>query len=194
MKKLKSNFINMLLSLTIISMIAGMSLSFMNTLTEGPISKSRIEKKVKAIQYVLPEVTNNPYEEQMAESLAGLKDSFDIFPGKNDDKITGYAISTYSEKGYNGLVKLMVGFDKEGKIFKIAVLEQKETPGLGTKMTSEKFLSQYNGKNPETWKLKVKKDGGDTDAITGATISSRAFDDAVQNAYDIYLNKLKNQE
>jgi electron transport complex protein RnfG len=66
----------------------------------------------------------------------------------------------------------------------ISVLQHKETPGLGTKMTEEKFLVQFRGKNPGSFPLKVKKDGGQVDAITAATISSRAFCDALQRAYD----------
>jgi electron transport complex protein RnfG len=67
------------------------------------------------------------------------------------------------------------------------VLEQKETPGLGTKMTEDKFLNQFKGINISDFKLAVKKDGGDVDALTGATISSRAFCDATQMAYDAFI-------
>jgi len=181
----------MLISLTLISMVAGFSLAYMNDLTMGPISEARKAKKINAIKAVLPTVDNDPYIEKISTTLPGKKDSFDIYPGKEKDELNSVAIGTYTDKGYNRLIKLMVGFDVEGKIKDIAVLEQKETPGLGTKITTEKFLSQYRGKDPATWTLKVKKDGGQTDAITGATISSRAFNDAVQNAYNVY-NKEKN--
>ena len=186
MKKLSSSFTNMVLSLTLISMVAGLSLSFINELTTEPINDARKQKKLKAIQMVLPKVTNDPFGEKVCVAVPDKIDSFDIFPGMSDNKANGLAISTFTDQGYNGLVRLMVGFDMEGKIFNIAVLEQKETPGLGTKMTSESFIKQYIGKNPGIWKMTVKKDGGETDAITGATISSRAFNDAVQNAYDVF--------
>lgn len=195
MKKLSSSFKNMLISLTLISMVAGFSLAYMNDLTMGPISEARKAKKINAIKAVLPKVDNDPYLEKISTILPDLKDSFDIYPGKVNDKLNSVAIGTYTDKAYSGLIKLMVGFDIEGKIKDIAVLEQKETPGLGTKITTEKFLSQYRGKNPATWKLMVKKDGGQTDAITGATISSRAFNDAVQNAYEVFIkdkNKIAN--
>lgn len=191
MKKLSSSFKNMLISLTLISMVAGFSLAYMNDLTMGPISEARKAKKINAIKAVLPKVDNDPYIEKISTALPGKKDSFDIYPGKDKSVLNSVAIGTYTDKGYNRIIKLMVGFDFEGKIKDIAVLEQKETPGLGTKITTEKFLSQYRGKNPATWKLMVKKDGGQTDAITGATISSRAFNDAVQNAYNVF-NKEKN--
>jgi Predicted NADH:ubiquinone oxidoreductase, subunit RnfG len=83
-------------------------------------------------------------------------------------------------------VQLLVGFDAEGKIHNTAVLSIKETPGLGSNMTNPKFKDQVNGKNPAEFKLSVKKDGGDVDAITAATISSRAFLDAVGKAVEAY--------
>ena len=79
----------------------------------------------------------------------------------------------------------MVGFLPDGTIKNISVLDIKETPGLGTKMKEPKFLDQFVNKNPADFVLKVKKDGGDVDALTGATISSRAFSSAVQTAYDV---------
>jgi electron transport complex protein RnfG len=78
----------------------------------------------------------------------------------------------------------MAGFRPDGTIINISVLEQKETPGLGTKMAEPAFKDQFNDKNPDQFKLKVKKDGGQVDAITAATISSRAFCDAIQKAYN----------
>jgi electron transport complex protein RnfG len=169
-------------------MVSGFSLAYMNDLTIGPINEARKAKKINAIKAVLSKVDNDPYNEKISTALPDYKDSFDIYPGKVNGRLNSVAIGAYTDKGYSGLIKLMVGFDIEGKIKDIEVLEQKETPGLGTKITTEKFLSQYKGKNPATWKLMVKKDGGQTDAITGATISSRAFNDAVQNAYNVFIN------
>ena len=81
----------------------------------------------------------------------------------------------------------MVGFNPDGVIKNITVLEQKETPGLGTKMKGEKFLRQFRGKHPSNYNLKVKKDQGDVDALTGATITTRAFTEATQMAYDVFV-------
>lgn len=78
----------------------------------------------------------------------------------------------------------MAGFKPDGTIINITVLEHKETPGLGTKMTEPSFKDQFVDKNPGNYELKVKKDGGPVDAITAATISSRAYCDAVQRAYN----------
>ena len=85
----------------------------------------------------------------------------------------------------------MVGFHPDGTINNIAVLEQKETPGLGTKMKDEKFIRQFRDKDPATFNLKVKKDQGDVDALTGATITTRAFGEATQLAYDVFMENQK---
>lgn len=189
MKKLESTFLNMMLSLTLIALAAGVSLAYMNEITKGPKAEARKQKKIKAIKSVLPEITNDPFSEKKTFAVDGEKDSLDFFLGKNNENLEGIAISTYTNKGYSGLIRLMVGITNEGKIHNISVLQQKETPGLGTKITSESFLKQYAGKDPGKWNMTVTKDGGETDAITGATITSRAFNDAVQRAYDSFVKE-----
>jgi electron transport complex protein RnfG len=114
----------------------------------------------------------------------GEGDSLDIYPAKMNGEIVGYAVNTYTKKGFSGNISLMAGFKPDGTILDITVLEHKETPGLGTKMTEPEFKDQFADKNPGEFVLKVKKDGGPVDAITAATISSRAFCDAVQRAYN----------
>jgi electron transport complex protein RnfG len=152
-------------------------------MTKQPIELSLLNKKLNAIRQVVPEFTNNPSEE-MYRLPTGEGDSLDIYPAKKDGEIIGYAVNTYTKTGFSGNISLMAGFKPDGTIINISVLEQKETPGLGTKMTEPGFKDQFNNKNPSEFMLKVKKDGGPVDAITSATISSRAFCDAVQRAYN----------
>jgi Na+-translocating ferredoxin:NAD+ oxidoreductase subunit G len=118
-----------------------------------------------------------------------------MYPAKKGDKLVGTAVETFTKKGFSGEIKLMVGFTPEGEIVGIRVLEHKETPGLGDKMEVEKsdFHVQFQGKNPADFKLIVKKDGGNVDAITATTISSRAYCDAVQRAYDAFNKKSKKE-
>jgi electron transport complex protein RnfG len=183
MAKTESTFKNMVLSLTLISLGASASLGFVYVMTKEPIAASVLNKKLNAIRQVVPEFTNNPSEE-MYRLPTGEGDSLDIYPAKKDGEIIGYAVSTYSKTGFGGNISLVAGFKPDGTIINITVLEQKETPGLGTKMTEPRFKDQFNNKNPSEFMLKVKKDGGPVDAITAATISSRAFCDAVQRAYN----------
>jgi electron transport complex protein RnfG len=182
MAKIESSFRNMLLSLTLISLGASAALGFVYELTKGPIEATKLAKKLDAIRLVVPEFNNNP-DEEMYKLPSGEGDSLEIYPARKDDKIIGYAVRTYSNAGFSGDISLMTGFLPDGTIHNITVLDQKETPGLGNKMSEPKFKDQFIGKNPSVFSLKVKKDGGQVDAITAATISSRAFCDAVQRAY-----------
>ncbi|HPT21757.1 MAG TPA: RnfABCDGE type electron transport complex subunit G [Bacteroidales bacterium] len=183
MAKTESTFRNMVLSLTLISLGAAACLGFVYEMTKEPIALAALNKKLDAIKQVVPEFNNNPGEE-MYRLPTGEGDSLDIYPAKKDNVIVGYAVSTYTKKGFSGKVSLIAGFKPDGTIINISVLEQKETPGLGAKMTEPFFKDQFNDKNPAEFSLRVKKDGGSVDAITAATISSRAFCDAVQRAYN----------
>ena len=187
MKKKKDTFINMVVSLFAITIIAGFSLGFVNELTVGPIEQGKVERKVTALKQVLPEFDNNPVEEIQLVSSEFAKDSVEVYPAFKNNEFVGAAIIGSTEKGFSGLIKIMVGFTPDGTIKNIAVLEQKETPGLGTKMKDDKYLAQYREKNPSDFNLKVTKDGGEVDALTGATITSRAFGEAVQMAYDEFI-------
>jgi len=183
MAKTESTFKNMALSLTLISLSAAACLGFVYEITKTPIEMAVLNKKLDAIKQVVPEFNNNPNDESY-KLPTGEGDSLVVYPAKKDDAIVGYAINTYSKNGFSGNISLMAGFKPDGTITNISVLEQKETPGLGTKMAEPKFKNQFSNINPGQFRVKVKKDGGDVDAITAATISSRAFCDAVQRGYN----------
>ncbi|HEX5171325.1 MAG TPA: RnfABCDGE type electron transport complex subunit G, partial [Cyclobacteriaceae bacterium] len=117
------------------------------------------------------------------------RDSLQFFPAKKNGELIGTAVKTSSPRGYAGDIILIVGFDKAGNILNIQVLQHTETPGLGSKMTMPSFIDQFIGVNPGTTPLRVKKDGGKVDAISGATITSRAFSEAVQLAYDTFISE-----
>lgn len=194
MSNKESTFLNMTITLLVITLVAGLSLGFINDLTVGPIAKAKLERKVNAIKQVLPEFDNNPVEDIILIESEIVKDSIELYPAYFQEKIVGKAVIGSSEKGYSGLIKIMVGFNPDNTIKNIVVLEQKETPGLGTKMKGDKFLRQFRGKDPKTFNLQVIKDGGDVDALTGATITSRAFGEATQLAYDVFVSNTTNQE
>lgn len=187
MSKKESTFLNMTITLFAITLVAGVSLGFINDITKGPKAKAKLERKINALKNVLPEFNNNPVEKVTLIKSELAKDSVEIYTGFFNENQTGTAVVGSSEKGFSGLVKIMVGFNPDGSIKNIAVLEQKETPGLGTKMKDKKFLRQFREKDPSKFNLKVKKDQGDVDALTGATITTRAFGEAAQMAYDIFI-------
>ena len=191
MTKKESTFISMTLTLFVITVIAGVSLGFINDITKGPKEQAKLARKINALKNVLPEFNNNPVEDVKRLKSDLAKDSIEIYAGFLNENQSGTAVVGSSEKGFSGLVKIMVGFNPDGSIKNIAVLEQKETPGLGTKMKDEKFIKQFRGKHPSTFNLKVKKDQGDVDALTGATITTRAFGEATQMAYDVFVENKK---
>jgi electron transport complex protein RnfG len=182
-KKPESNFTNMVLRLFIVVAVAGVALGFVYSQTFDVIAAAKKKKLETAIGNVVPAFdTLVTYTVMPATG----KDSLTFYEAYSNDSLVGIAIATYTEKGFSGVFKIMVGFAPDGRIINTAVLEHKETPGLGDKMDKKKskWSVQFNGKNPANYKLKVTKDGGDVDAITAATISSRAFCDATQRAYD----------
>lgn len=191
MAKKESTFLNMTLTLFVITIVAGVSLGFINDITKGPKAEAKLARKTSALKNVLPEFNNNPVQEVSLIKSDLAKDSIEIYPAFLDEVQAGTAVVGSSEKGFSGLVKIMVGFHPDGTINNIAVLEQKETPGLGTKMKDEKFIRQFREKNPSSFNLKVKKDQGDVDALTGATITTRAFGEATQMAYDVFMENQK---
>jgi electron transport complex protein RnfG len=151
MAKTESTFKNMLLSLTLISLGASAALGYVYEFTKGPIELSILNKKLDAIKNVVPDFTNNPNEE-MYKLPAGDGDSLEVYPAKKDGELVGVAVKTFSKKGYSGLISLMAGFNPDGTIINITILEQKETPGLGTKMGEPGFKDQFLGKNPNEFK------------------------------------------
>jgi electron transport complex protein RnfG len=186
MEKLKSTLPNILLSLTVICLVAGVALSAANKYTADAIAASKAAELQSAIKNVTPEFDNNPTEEQYKATVTE-GDSFTIYPARKGDKFVGCAVESYTKNGFSGIIRVMVGFDTEGKLINYSVLEHNETPGLGSKM-EEWFRQDKNrqniiGRDLKKGGLKVVNDGGDVDAITAATISSRAFLDAINMAY-----------
>lgn len=184
MAKLESNLKTMVLSLFGVCAVASGLLGYMNSITEGPIAESKAKAKLEAIQKVVPEFNNNPGEEMYV--LPSDLGELECFPAKKDGELVGTAISTRTNLAFSGSFSIMVGIKPDGTLVNTSVLEHKETPGLGTKMMDPKFKDQFVGKNPATNKIKVRKDGGEIDAITAATITSRAFCDAVMRAFNAY--------
>jgi len=185
MAKTESSFKNMVITLLAVTLLASTSLAYINELTKGPIAEAKLKAKLEAIGTVVPAFDNNPSEE--VYTIPSDLGDLECYPAKSSGVLVGTAISTITKMGFSGTIRLMVGFDPEGKIIQTAVLEHAETPGLGTKMAEPKFQNQFPEKDPGALNLKVKKDGGVIDAITASTITSRAFCDAIQRAYDAYM-------
>lgn len=190
MAKLQSTFKNMFLSLFSIAVVVALLLAQVNIMTAKPIAEAKARKLENAIKEVVPQFDNNPVAEayKMATSEG---DSLTVYPAKMGDQLVGYAINTYSNNGFSGNIQIMVGFDTESRVTNYSILSHAETPGLGSKMDEwfkdESKPKQYViGRNLSESLLSVSKDGGNIDAITASTITSRAFLEAVNRAYGAY--------
>lgn len=184
-KKLESNFINMVVVLFSVTLIASAAVGYVQTLTAGPIEAAKEAKQVNAIRQVIPGEFDNDPNADVWKVQTPDGGELEFYPAKKNGEPVGTAVKTYTNNGFGGKIWLMVGFNPDGTVSNYSVLEHKETPGLGSKMDTwftKDGKGNILGKNPGTNGLKVSKDGGDVDAITAATISSRAFLDAVNRA------------
>lgn len=189
MAKQESSFTNMVLTLVLVTGIAAAALGFVYDFTKGPIEAAKLKAQTEAIKNVLPDF--DELGETVVFSPAEGEDSLQFFPAYKNGELVGTAIKTYTKSGFSGFISIMAGIDKDGNFSGYSVLEHAETPGLGSKMdvwfnNAEKPNQYVIGKNPETTNFTVSKDGGDIDAITASTITSRAFLDALNRAYDSY--------
>lgn len=194
MAKSESTLKNMLLSLTLISFCASALLAGGYVLTKEPIEKALQEKKNAAIKEVLPK-GDIEIGKAVEVKLDGYEDAFVVYPAKKGGNFIGCAIETYDNNGYGGKVRSMVGLDTEGRVINYSVLEANETPGLGAKVSDWfKTKGDIRGKAPASEGFKVKKDGGEIDAITAATITSRAFLSSVKSAYQAFIRYQEQQK
>ncbi|MBW6535743.1 MAG: RnfABCDGE type electron transport complex subunit G [Mariniphaga sp.] len=190
MAKRESTFINMVLTLLVVTFVAATVLGFVYDLTKDAIEEAKMKAQSEAIEKVLPEF-DELGEAYKVASAAG--DSLEIFPAFNGGQLVGVAVKTFTNKGFSGFISVMAGIDMSGNLFGYEVLEHAETPGLGSKMNywfrnAEKPSQNVIGKNPQSYQFEVTKDGGDIDAITASTITSRAFLDALTKAFEAYNN------
>ena len=182
----KDTLLNMFVALFVICVVSGGVLGIVYSATKGPIAKAENAKKTEAIENVLPEF-NELKETKVKSAMEDIDIPF-YLAYDADNNFIGAAVETFTNKGFSGNVSLMVGILADGTVNNISVLQHAETPGLGSKMTEPSFKDQFNNKNAASFNFKVKKDGGDVDAITAATISSRAFCDAVNRALSTFEN------
>ena len=180
---MKSTLFNMVAVLFSITLIASAGVGAVNMITADAIAEAKAVATKQAIANVLPEFDSSEQSEQTIDDMP-----IKVYTAKKGDKLVGYAVESMTKDGFGGVIRMMVGFTADGKINNVNVLEQAETPGLGTKMCDEgnALLSSIQGRNSWEVEFKVKKDGGGLDALTAATISSRAYYNAVARAYQAF--------
>ena len=185
---MKSTLLNMTAVLFGITLVASAGVGVVNMITAEPIAQAKQAATKAALTEVLP-----AFDATEAEELTIDEMPITVYTATKGGAVAGYAVQTMTKQGFSGVVRLMVGFTPEGEVVNVNVLEQSETPGLGTKMADEgnPLLMSVKGQKLEEkklvdGKLAVRKDGGDVDALTAATISSRAYVDAINRAWMAY--------
>lgn len=174
--------------LLIITAVAGLLLGSAYVVTKEPIAKQDELTKAEAMKEVLPEASEFKAKDAALEGVVK-----EVYEGTASEKVVGYAVKV-APKGYGGTIELTVGISTEGKVTGIKITSLSETPGLGANAPKPKFSGQFKGK-PIGKKLQVVKkapsSGNEIEAITGATITSKAVTGGVNEAINFYNNKLK---
>ena len=171
----KSNLTNMVLVLGLVCLACSAVLGGAYVITKAPIEAAAAAKTQAAVAQVLPHFETLEYNADDHYYMA-----------KDGEAVVGYAIES-TVVGFGGPLSLMVGVTVDGVVYNTSVLSHSETPGLGAKCSTDaKFMDQWRGFDPAVKKLSVKKDGGDVDAITASTITSRAYTLAVENALKVF--------
>lgn len=188
--------------------IATALMGYVANVTKEPIKKAKEAGLEGNLKKVMTDFDNKP-EKMTFKSTDGFDVNF--YTGTKAGKVSGIAGIASSLKGYGGKVEVMIGLDVSGAVQTVIVTEQNETPGLGTNLTDRRrektifnlcspepsglppnrILDQFNGHkigDGDSWKTPwaVKKDGGDFDFVTGATVTSRAITDAVYRVMDTF--------
>lgn len=184
-KKQESGF-QVIIVLVLIAMCSAVLLAYVNTVTKTPIENNKKAETNRAIGIVLNTLADYRYEDIPSEMEVDHSAVRYYVATGNDGNALGYAIIVKGPGGFTTDIEIMVGLDSAGTIIDTYVLDHKETPGLGDAMTKEKFKKQFRNRNAANTKWLVKKDGGDIDAITAATISSRAFTRGCERALTAY--------
>ena len=179
----QSSFKNMSLCLLVICLVCSALLAGVYALTKEPIDAAAKAKNEAAIKEVLPDVAVT-IEEERTVDFEGATYTYNLAYDELGNTV-GCAINV-APSGFGGPIAIKVGFDINGVIWNTKVLSQAETPGLGAKCVEPAFSDQFKGFDPAQKTLAVKKDGGDVDAITASTITSRAYAEGLALAAKVF--------
>lgn len=181
---MKSSLFNMIFVMLIVCGLSAWALGYVYQITKEPIDIAKNQKTVDAIAKIVGEFDNNPFDEKT--NINAGKSKLEMFPARQNGNISAVAIKTYSKNGFSGKIELIIGISMDGTILGYKVIEHAETQGLGSKITEKKFSDQFVGLNTKSSEYKLSNDGGEVDALTGATISSKAVVDAIGKAAKAY--------
>ncbi len=190
--KVRDSLWRMIAVLGLTALLSGALLGFFHDLTAGPIAEASARQLSESLAELMPPFSNDPLAD--AKRIAVDGDSLTLYPCSGQGSLVGAAIESVSHNGFGGDIRLLVCFSADRSVTGFRVMSHAETPGLGAKMGEwfggDPRRTTIVGRHDEH--LKVKADGGNVDAITGATITSRAFLEAVNRAseaFNTYYNE-----
>jgi electron transport complex protein RnfG len=185
----------LIVALTIISSIAAATLAMVYDTTKGPIAEQKRLKMIRSLKGVLPqfdnEIDRDTTEIILGKDKRGNDKKVTFFNARSGGSLVGAAFKVTAPDGYKGDIDIMMGVSPDKKITGIEILGHLETPGLGDKIVEKWWKDEFKGKSLEASKIAVKKDGGEIDQFTGATISPRAVADAVRKGLELYDKEYK---
>lgn len=180
----------LLVALTLIACIAGLILSMVEKATREPIKAQRKAQMVKALSAVLPEFDNSPDNDSVVlengVDKKGNPITISFYRARKGDELVGTAFKVIASEGYSGNIEVMIGVKPDQNLNAIEILTHAETPGLGSKIGESWFKEMFKDKNLNNADWRVKKDGGEFDQISGATISPRAVVKAIKAGLEFY--------
>jgi electron transport complex protein RnfG len=170
--------------LTVVAALAGLILALVEAATREPIAEQRRQEMLRALKAVLPPVDNAPDTDAVqlvtGHDRKGREQQGTFYRGRQGGQLNGIAFQVTAPDGYGGNIDIMIGIDPQGTVTGVAILKHSETPGLGDKIARPEFTGRFVGKALDSADWRVKKDGGDFDQLTGATISPRAVVGAIR--------------
>ena len=175
------------LTLFVVALLAVSMLALVNNLTKAPIEAAQREALHRSLTQVLPEHSNDPLADMFVFPVSDTQ-QLQVFPAKDKKgDVIAYAWEQIAPDGYSGTIRILMGVRVSGEVVAIRITDHRETPGLGDGITkSMTWLNEFIGKTQSNAKWLVKKDGGDFDQFTGATITPRAVVKAVHQGLKMY--------
>ncbi|MFO7578414.1 MAG: RnfABCDGE type electron transport complex subunit G [Pelovirga sp.] len=184
------DILRLLVALTLIAALSGLILALVESATREPIEEQRRLQMLKALEAVLPEFDNSPDSDTVSvisgTDRQGAPVATIFYRGRKDQQLVGTAFRVVAPDGYSGNIGVMIGVRPDQTLHAIEILTHAETPGLGDKIREPWYRALFVGRSLDDSDWRVKKDGGDFDQLTGATISARAVVTAVRRGLEFY--------
>jgi len=178
----------MIIALLVVGVVCTLLLATTNIFTRTPIAKAERQALMNGLMQVLPTHSNDPIQDTRELTLDGNKKTTNFYFSRNQNNvINAIAWQVNAPDGYNGSIHILMAVHPDGSIHAIQITRHKETPGLGDGITkNQPWLHSFNDKSLSNTHWAVKKDGGDFDQFTGATITPRAVVKAVKKGLEMF--------